>query len=59
MLPGKKDFVSVKQEGKRVHVQKRLILSNLKEVYQLFKEKFPTESIGFSKFADCVQSTVF
>ena len=52
MLPGKKDFVSVKQEGKRVHVQKRLILSNLKKVYQLFKEKFPTESIGFSKFAE-------
>ena len=52
MLPGKKDFVSVKQEGKQVHVQKRLILSNLKEVYQLFKEKFPTDSIGFSKFAE-------
>lgn len=30
MLPGKKDFVSVKREGKRVHVQKRLILSNLR-----------------------------
>ena len=52
MLPGKKDFVSVKQEGKRIHVQKRLVLSNLREVYQLFKEKFPTMSIGFSKFAE-------
>jgi len=52
MLPGKKDFVSVKQEGKRVHIQKRLVLSNLREVYQLFKEKFPTLSIGFSKFAE-------
>ena len=52
MLPGKKDFVSVKREGKRVHVQKRLILSNLREVYQLFKEKFPTLNVGFSKFAD-------
>ena len=30
-----------------MHVQKKLILSNLKEVYQLFKERFPTESIGF------------
>ena len=27
-------------------------MSNLKEIYQLFKEKFPTESIGFSKFAE-------
>ena len=41
VMPGKKDFVSVKQEGKRVHVQKRLILSNLREVYHEFKEKCP------------------
>ena len=27
-------------------------MSNLKEVYQLFKERFPTEIIGFSKFAE-------
>ena len=33
IMPGKKDFVSVKQEGKRLHVQKRLVLSNLTEVY--------------------------
>jgi hypothetical protein len=52
MMPGKKDFVSVKQGGKREHVQKRLVLSNLKEAYQLFKEKFPDEKIGFSKFAE-------
>ena len=49
MLPGKKDFVSVQQKGKQVHVQKRLIL---REVYQLFKEKFLTESVGFSRFAE-------
>jgi len=35
-----------------VHVQKRLILSNLREVYQQFKEKFPSKSIGFSKFSE-------
>ena len=35
----------------RIHVQKRLILSNLREAYQLFKEKFPHTIIGFSKFA--------
>ena len=51
-MPGKKDFVSVKQEGKRVHVQKRLMLSNLREVYHEFKEKFPDRKIGFSKFAE-------
>ena len=41
VMPGKKDFVSVKKEGKRVHVQKRLVLSNLREVYHEFKEKLP------------------
>lgn len=51
-MPGKKDFVSVKQGGQRVHVQKRLVLSNLKEAYQLFKDKHPDEKIGFSKFAE-------
>ena len=52
MMPGRKDFVSVKQDERRVHVQKRLILSNLREVYQSFKVKFPTEKVGFSKFAE-------
>ena len=51
-MPGKKDFVSVKKEGKRLHVQKRLVLSNLREVYRGFKEKFPDQKIGFSKFAE-------
>lgn len=52
MMPGKKDFVSVRKGGQRVHMQKRLILSNLKEAYQLFKDRFSNESIGFSKFAE-------
>lgn len=51
MLPGKKDFVSVKKNGERVHVQKRLLLVNLKELYTLFKEKYPLIKCSFSKFA--------
>ncbi len=51
-MPGMKDFVSVKQEGKRVHIQKRLVLSNLKDVYREFKDQFPALKVGFSKFAD-------
>lgn len=51
MLPGKKDFVSVKKNGERVHVQKRLLLVNLKELYQLFTEKYPLINYSFSKFA--------
>lgn len=51
-MPGMKDFVSVKIGDRREHVQKRLLLSNLKEIYCLFKDKFPGYKIGFSKFAD-------
>ena len=40
-MPGRKDFVSVKIDGKRTHIQKRLVLSNLREVYHELKEKFP------------------
>ena len=52
-MPRKKDFVSIRQAEKRVQVQKRLVLSNLKEVYLAFKVQFPNEKIGFSKFAEC------
>ena len=40
-MPGKKDFVSVRLEGRHVHVQKKLVFSNLKEVYHAFKDAFP------------------
>ena len=49
MMPGRKDFVSVKQSEGRVHVQKRLILCNLRELYQVFKDQYQT---GFTKFAE-------
>ena len=51
IMPGKKDFVSIRKDNQRAHVQKRLMLGNLKELYQEFKEKQPTDKIGFSKFA--------
>ncbi|KAK3927342.1 ARL14 effector protein [Frankliniella fusca] len=50
-MPGKKDFVSVKEGNTRVHKQKRLILCTLKELYVHFKERFPSVKIGFSTFA--------
>lgn len=51
-MPGRKDFVSVKTEdGKRVHRQKRLLLSNLREIYSRLKEMDPELRIGFSSFA--------
>lgn len=47
-MPGKKDFVSVVKDGKRVHIQKHLILSTLRESHELFKEHYPNQKIGIS-----------
>ena len=47
LMPGAKDFVSV---GKKVHVQKRLLLCNLNELYAAYKQKYSTHKIQLSKF---------
>ena len=52
MMPGKKDVVSVLVDGERKHIQKQLILCNLKEMYVLFQERHPNVKVGFSKFAE-------
>lgn len=49
-LPGKKDFVTMIESGSKVQKQKRLILGNLKEIFQGFKDKNPNVKVGFSKF---------
>ena len=51
IMPGKKDFVTVRKPDGRVQVQKRLVLCNLRELYRMFKDRHPDEAIGFSKFA--------
>lgn len=52
LLAGMKDFVSIrKSDGSREHVQKRLVLCNLKELYSLFKSEHKEVEICFSKFA--------
>ena len=52
VVPGKKDFVTVRKPEGRVQVQKRLVLCDLRELYRMFKDRYPNEVIGFSKFAD-------
>ena len=47
IMPGKKDFVNI---GRNIHKQNRLLLANLKELHSIFKTKYPTMQIGFSKF---------
>jgi len=51
LLPGKKDNVSTRVNGERVHTQKRLVLCNLKELFALFKQDKPNVAISFSKFS--------
>ena len=47
VLPGMKDIVSL---GKKQYEKKRLILSNLNEIYSNFKWEYPEVKVGFSKF---------
>ena len=51
-MAGKKNFVSVKEDGHKVHKQKRLLLSNLKETFRSFKDKYPDIKVSFSKFSE-------
>ena len=51
MCPGKKDFVSVRVGGERVHMQKRLLLQNLNELHTEFK-KMSDCNISLSKFCE-------
>lgn len=50
MMPGMKDVVYVKVDGKRSLVQKRLLLFNLKDLYTHYKE-LNAHKVSFSKFA--------
>lgn len=51
MVPGQKDKISVVLVGERTQVQKRLMLLDLQELYDLFKKENPLIDIGFSTFA--------
>ena len=52
VMPGRKDFISVLgADGVRQHMQKRLLLCNLKEAYNEWKNRHPDLKVGFSKFA--------
>lgn len=53
VMPGKKDVVAVRMENQqKVHLQKRLVLTNLNELYQMFKTEYASHKIGFSKFCE-------
>lgn len=51
LCPGKSDYLSVRMaNGKKEHVQKRLLLSNLKELFPQYKSN-SKDPVGFSTFA--------
>lgn len=47
MMPGMNDSVSV---GNKQHLQKRFILSNLKEMHRSYKKDFPEDKVSLSLF---------
>ena len=49
--PGQKDYVTVQIEGQKIQKQKRLLLTNLNEMYCNFKTQ-NQEVVGFSKFCE-------
>lgn len=52
-LPGKKDVISVKRDGVKVKVAKRLLMFNLKETHQAYlKEHEGLGSVGISTFCN-------
>ena len=51
LCPGKKDCLSVRgTDGTKQTKQKRLVLGNLKEIYQKYKEVDGNPKVGFSSF---------
>ena len=50
-MPGKRDCLSVRKDGKRQSVQIRLMTSTLRESYNHLKEEINEIDIGFSTFA--------
>ena len=51
LMPGKKDYVTIREGGEKKQVQKRFILCSLKEAYSVFKKAGANLKIGFSKSA--------
>ena len=53
IMPGLKDYLCIKQSnGKREHIQKRLLLGNLNELYNLYNKENEYVNMGFTKFTE-------
>ena len=50
--PGKRDFITVNIENKKMRLQKRHMYMSIKETHGMFKEENPEVKIGLTKFAE-------
>ncbi|XP_072180506.1 uncharacterized protein [Diadema setosum] len=50
--PGKKDVVTMWNDGDKKKVQARYLTSSVKETHAFFREEHPDIEVGFSKFAE-------
>lgn len=48
--PGKRDYISISDNGQKIAKQRRLLLMNLKEAFKAFKEENDDCQISFTKF---------
>lgn len=52
VCPGKRDCKTTTEDGQKSQKQLRLVLMNLNEAYEIFKEEHPLKKLSFSKFAE-------
>ena len=52
MCPGKKEYITVRDGTIKEQKQKRLLLTNLRELYLEYKHKNPSDKVGFSTFCE-------
>jgi hypothetical protein len=57
VIPGKKDYISIKISGAKIHERIRL-LCILKEFYSHFKNSYPGVKVGFQNLHPCAPETV-
>ena len=50
-MPGRKDCITIKVNGIKEKVQKKVLLSTVMEAYELFKIDHPEVKVGKSTFA--------
>ena len=58
IMPGKRDCISVKVNGKKTLMQKRLLLSNLIEAHRQFQNEHPDVKVGRSKLMELCPKNV-